>query len=68
MGQLYKYTAEEIENMRTIIKVLYLYDELGRQMTPYETLSITEKMLQTYMSQGLSYSDLSDIHIKRQSD
>lgn len=62
------YSAEDIENMRTILKVLYLSDELNKQLSVYELHDIAEKMLQTYISQGLTYDDLSKIQLARTSN
>jgi hypothetical protein len=59
-----EYSAEDLENMRTMIKTLYLFDEMHMQMSAYERADIAEKMLQTYVSQGIVYQDLQKIFAK----
>lgn len=56
MAKEHIYTAKEIEDMRSIISVLYFSDESSiKHMSPYERMSIKEEMLQTYLSQGITY-------------
>ena len=59
------YSAHEIEDLRNIIAVLYLSSDYAMQMTAYEKIDMTEKMLNTYMSQSVTYADLQAIFSKQ---
>lgn len=65
MTDKFVYEATEIDNVRTIIGVLYLSSELHKLMSPYEKASLNEKMLQTYLAQGIRYNDLQLIFQKQ---
>jgi len=57
------YSPEEIENMRTAIMGLYMYDnELHKTMSVYETSSLVELMMQTYMATGITGDQLQKLY------
>lgn len=57
------YSPKEIENMRTAIMGLYIYDsELHKTMSVYETSSLVEQMMQTYMAAGITGDQLQKLY------
>lgn len=55
----HSYTVKEIEDMRTLIKVMYVFklQELkGAKL--YEMYMLAEAMLGTYIAAGITYDDL----------
>jgi hypothetical protein len=58
MDKQYIYTLDEIDQLRLIVRLSNLSDELHKQLSVYEKMDLTEKMLKTYMSQGIRYDNL----------
>jgi hypothetical protein len=58
MDKHHLYTLDDIDNLRLITWLLNLSDEIHQHLSIYEKIDLTEKMLNTYMSQGIRYEDL----------
>ena len=60
------YNPEEIENMRTAIRGLYIYDnELRKTMSEFEISSVVEQMMQTYLVAGITCDQLQKLYYNK---
>ena len=57
-------TAKDIERMRGAITVLY-FSDIDSGLNPYERMQVVESMLQTYLTQDITYSDLYNLYVER---
>lgn len=59
------YGPKDIEDLRRVIRAMYLSAEQQSQMSVYESLSICEQMLQTYISVDITDAHLRDLQRER---
>ncbi len=65
MAEKHTYTAEEIDKIRSIMVDLNLGIEAVKIMSTFELALLKEKMLNTYLSQGIRHNDLLALYQKK---